>query len=116
VAFQKRIARHQRLFLRIKDQSKPYSASFDLREFDKVAGRMEELCGWAAADLTYQDFAQLQTALKKSGHYAGAVDGEWGPGSRGALLKYQRANALPATGILNKATLEHLGWKPKAKP
>lgn len=46
-----------------------------------------------------------QQALKDLGYYAGAVDGLWGPGSRGALIRFQEAQGLAADGI----------WGPQAE-
>ncbi len=43
---------------------------------------------------------RLQTALAWAGHYDGAIDGAIGPGTRGAMSGWQRANGHAATGVM----------------
>jgi peptidoglycan hydrolase-like protein with peptidoglycan-binding domain len=50
----------------------------------------------------------VQTALNKNGAKL-KVDGMMGPGTRGALKKYQSANGLKATGRIDDATKAKLG-------
>jgi hypothetical protein len=45
-----------------------------------------------------------QQALKDEGYYAGAVDGVWGPWSRGALIRFQEEHDLLADGIWGART------------
>lgn len=45
-----------------------------------------------------------QQALMDLGHYAGAVDGQWGPRSRGALIRFQEAYRLLPDGVWGPAT------------
>lgn len=45
-----------------------------------------------------------QKALKKLGFLTGKADGVWGPKSRGALIRFQRAVRLVADGIWGPAT------------
>lgn len=45
-----------------------------------------------------------QQALKDLGFYAGAVDGIWGPESRGALIRFQESVGLVADGIWGPKT------------
>lgn len=52
----------------------------------------------------------VQTALNKEG-YNVAVDGKMGKQTHGALMKFQKANLLPATGKADDATLKKLGLK-----
>lgn len=40
-----------------------------------------------------------QQALKECGHYAGVIDGLWGPASRGALVAFQKECGLPPDGL-----------------
>jgi len=47
---------------------------------------------------------QIQTALKNSGYYQGAVDGKIGKGTREAIKAFQKANNLPADGKVGKKT------------
>lgn len=56
----------------------------------------------ANVDATEYDFASTggrQQALKDLGFYAGAVDGRWGPQSRGALIRFQEEHGLVPDGI-----------------
>jgi hypothetical protein len=49
----------------------------------------------------------VQSALRKSGHYSGAIDGDLGPGTQMALGRYQLDHRLPLTCQLDLATREH---------
>jgi lysozyme family protein/peptidoglycan hydrolase-like protein with peptidoglycan-binding domain len=46
----------------------------------------------------------LQTALRDAGYDVGAVDGIFGPLTRGALLAFQADNNIPTTGIVDAET------------
>lgn len=50
-----------------------------------------------------------QQALKQKGFDAGAVDGQMGPSTEGALRKFQQAQGLPQSGDLDQQTLSALG-------
>jgi peptidoglycan hydrolase-like protein with peptidoglycan-binding domain len=52
----------------------------------------------------------VQTALNKEG-YSLKVDGHMGKQTHAALMKYQKANGLKATGKADEATLKKLGIK-----
>jgi len=45
-----------------------------------------------------------QTALKRLGHYTGAVDGVWGNASKAALAGFQRLHGLSIDGVWGSAT------------
>ena len=51
---------------------------------------------------------QVQTVLKQKGFYEGGVDGLFGPGTRAAIVAYQRAENLPVTGEPDQNTLARL--------
>ncbi|MDX1972569.1 MAG: peptidoglycan-binding domain-containing protein, partial [Candidatus Sumerlaeia bacterium] len=53
--------------------------------------------------------ARIQQALANLGYNPGPIDGLWGGMTSSALLKFQEAESLPATGQINEATLEALG-------
>ena len=53
--------------------------------------------------------AQVQRKLKKLGYYEGAVDGEMGRGTRGAIRAFQHENGLEETGSINRVLLRTLG-------
>ena len=50
-----------------------------------------------------------QSALNAQGYDAGSVDGQYGPSTRSALLKFQADKGLTQTGTLDGATLSALG-------
>jgi peptidoglycan hydrolase-like protein with peptidoglycan-binding domain len=52
----------------------------------------------------------VQTALNREG-YKVAVDGKMGKQTHSALMKYQKANGLHATGKADAPTLKKLGVK-----
>ncbi len=53
--------------------------------------------------------AALQVALRATGDYAGTVDGIRGPGTRGAVRRFQRRHRLAVDGIAGRATRRALG-------
>jgi len=57
--------------------------------------------------------AVLQDALNTLGHNAGTVDGIFGAGTMSAVIRFQRANFLPADGIVGCSTWEKLTTKAK---
>jgi phage tail tape-measure protein len=59
----------------------------------------------AASDDTVRS---AQSALNAQGYDAGSVDGQYGPATRNALLKFQADKGLPQTGALDSATLSAL--------
>ncbi len=51
------------------------------------------------------DVAALQFLLAKHGYSPGGVDGVYGPGTRAAVLRFQRAAGLAVDGVAGPATL-----------
>jgi len=51
---------------------------------------------------------EAQRALRDLGYHPGPIDGTVGPQTRSALVKYQLAEKLPATGQLDAETMERL--------
>ncbi|MCK5013259.1 MAG: peptidoglycan-binding protein [Candidatus Omnitrophica bacterium] len=47
---------------------------------------------------------EVQTALKKSGYYDGAIDGKLGSGSQKAIKAFQKDHDLESDGIVGKKT------------
>ena len=66
--------------------------------------------GVAAKVVPHNQVNAVQTALKNDG-YQVEVDGKMGKNTRSALMQFQKANKLPATGKADKATLKKLGVK-----
>jgi hypothetical protein len=50
----------------------------------------------------------LQRALAHLGYSPGAIDGQYGPSTKDAVLRFQRASGLTADGILGPETLRAL--------
>jgi peptidoglycan hydrolase-like protein with peptidoglycan-binding domain len=50
----------------------------------------------------------LQKQLKALGYYQGEIDGQFGPGTRDAVIAFQRNNGLDADGIAGTETLSVL--------
>ena len=47
---------------------------------------------------------QLQERLKELGYYTGEVDGQFGPGTREAVIAFQKKNGLDADGLAGEET------------
>ena len=47
---------------------------------------------------------QLQERLKALGYYEGEVDGQFGPGTRDAVITFQKKNGLDADGLAGEET------------
>jgi peptidoglycan hydrolase-like protein with peptidoglycan-binding domain len=65
---------------------------------------------FAAKSAPSEQVKAVQTALNREG-YKVAVDGKMGKQTHSALMKYQKASGLPATGKTDDATLKKLGVK-----
>lgn len=52
----------------------------------------------------------VQRQLAKRGYYKGKVDGQFGPGSRDALSRFQKSQDIKPTGRIDEDTLEALGF------
>lgn len=64
--------------------------------------------GEAAMALAPDRIFQVQQWLRATGFEPGSLDGVMGPNTRDALRDWQRAEGLPATGYLSRASLERL--------
>jgi hypothetical protein len=99
----------QQLYIRVTDdRTGRRSDTFDIRGVDDVAERIAAACGWSTLALTNADYRQIQDLLQRAGHYAGAIDGDWGPQSRAAMRAFQDANGLAVTGAPNQDSLNLL--------
>ena len=65
--------------------------------------------------MTGQSVKDLQSRLYTLGYYSGEIDGQFGPGTKEAVLAFQRRNGLGADGIVGTETKEKL-FSPEAKP
>ena len=50
----------------------------------------------------------IQRKLKNLGYYSGSIDGDYGSGTKKAVLKFQKAKGLKQTGNVNSATLKKI--------
>ena len=51
---------------------------------------------------------KIQMALKAAGVYTGPLDGKIGPGTKAAIVEFQKSHGLKADGILGRRTWEEL--------
>jgi peptidoglycan hydrolase-like protein with peptidoglycan-binding domain len=61
--------------------------------------------GANAAGQSLTQTAGVQSVLKVAGYWTGAVDGKWTPELTDALKKFQTQLGVPATGVVDPATL-----------
>ena len=47
---------------------------------------------------------KLQERLKELGYYQGEIDGQFGPGTRDAVIAFQKNNGLDADGLAGEET------------
>lgn len=57
---------------------------------------------------TGEAVTRLQNRLKELGYYTGTVDGQFGPGTRTAVILFQQQNSLQADGVVGPDTNEVL--------
>ncbi|MEP6671871.1 MAG: peptidoglycan-binding protein [Chthoniobacter sp.] len=50
----------------------------------------------------------VQRALRRDGYYRGSIDGDIGPGTRGAIRQYQYDHRLEVTGRIDRSLLRAL--------
>lgn len=58
---------------------------------------------------TAANIRAVQTALKSSGYYSGAVDGSWGNKTMCAVMSFQSDNGLTVDGVVGSGTERKLG-------
>jgi len=62
-------------------------------------------------NMTHSKIREIQSALKKAGHYRGPIDGVVGTQTTRALQKYQKAKGLTSTSYLTVEAIQSLGVK-----
>ena len=67
-------------------------------------------------DSKEQLLKQVQAKLKSEGVYADKVDGGYGPKSADAIIAYQKSKGFPATGKLDKPTMDALAITRTTEP
>lgn len=68
------------------------------RRFDLIVGALPPL----------ESVAGVQARLNQLNHFAGPIDGDHGPMTANAVASFQRARAIPATGLADERTLAEL--------
>lgn len=63
----------------------------------------------AAPSMSDGSVRTAQAALEAQGYSPGAIDGQMGPNTRSALMKFQQDKGLTPSGTLDSATLAALG-------
>lgn len=56
-----------------------------------------------------KDVEAVQKVLKKWGYYTGKIDGNFGPATREAVIRFQKKNKLKADGVVGSATAKAMG-------
>ena len=64
---------------------------------------------------TGEKVESLQTRLTELGYYQGEIDGQFGAGTREAVIAFQKRNGLDADGLAGEETLRKLN-SPEAVP
>ncbi|QFT79215.1 Putative peptidoglycan binding domain protein [Roseovarius sp. THAF27] len=106
----RRIYEAETLFLRLVEKNgERHDASFDLAGHRDAIEAVARACGWSTLELSREDYKAIQTLLNAGGFDAGVADGQWGPGSRAAMKRFQSAKGLPETGAPDRKTLSTLG-------
>ena len=62
-----------------------------------------------------EDVKTLQSRLHDLGYYADEIDGQFGAGTKAAVIDFQKANGLEADGMVGSETKAIL-YSPQAKP
>ncbi len=77
---------------------------------DKIAGKeTSDIDSFETEDNLYKnDIIHAQEKLKNMGFYQGSIDGQFGSGTKKALLAYQKKYHLPQDGFLSKEVLEKI--------
>jgi len=76
----------------------------------------EEMKGSPIEPRSGDETKKAQEVLKQKGHYQGSIDGVMDSKTRNALMAFQRAQGLSATGTLDDQTKKALGLPPSEEP
>jgi hypothetical protein len=64
--------------------------------------------GTAVANVSSADVLTTQRLLRGLGYYNGPLDGDYGPQTRSAIMAFERAQGMPATGNITPALQQQL--------
>lgn len=102
----------KKLFVRIVESNgEKHDALFNLAGARPALEAVATACKFSLLELSRDDYRAIQTMLNAGGYSAGTPDGQWGPGSRAAMKRYQEDQGLHATGVPDRPTLEKMGLK-----
>ncbi|MSS43177.1 N-acetylmuramoyl-L-alanine amidase [Anaerosalibacter bizertensis] len=90
-----------------------------VRRFQKAEGlNVDGIAGPNTLNRMDSNIKGIQNKLKSKGYYKGSIDGMFGPGTKSAVITFQKANRLVADGIPGKNTMAKLNEviKPQPKP
>jgi hypothetical protein len=77
--------------------------------YDDNSGAYSQAAPWQPDATSSRDTViAVQQKLARLGYYHGSVDGIMGPQTRQAIRSFQSVNKLPATGLVDGATLKGL--------
>jgi len=108
--FAENLKGHERLVVQVTERNgDSHRFVFSIDGADQALDAVGLECGWSGFGATAEQMRQAQKLLKDQGFYAGKVDGQWGEGSRSALIEFQKSKGLPPTGLLDKVTRTALG-------
>ena len=72
---------------------------------NKSSGNSDGTCGPGDSGSAVK---KVQQRLKKLGYYSGSIDGDYGNGTKTAVINFQKRNGLNANGKVNSKTLAKL--------
>ncbi len=96
-----------------KGAEKPMAKKAEKPMAKKAAETMKKAPAHRAT-MSRRRVEEIQVALKRAGATKLAIDGYWGSATHAALVAFQKAHGLKATGHLDQATLKKLDvphWK-----
>ena len=82
---------------------------------DRIGGASAPSLPTDDEPIRLEEMRQLQTDLKKLGHYTRAIDGVFGSGTRKAIAAFQKTQGLAPDGHLNRALLEKVATAAQAQ-
>lgn len=109
--FIREVAASSSIFLRVTERDgESHDVDLSLQGTVEVAEKIAEACQFSLLDLSREELRRVQSLLNEAGYNAGTPDGLWGPGSKRALRRFQEENGLEKTGVVDKASLNALGY------
>lgn len=94
----------------VKDLSSKVESNKTVGTDDAEAGAPATVVAVAKDDLIRVNTTpeKVQRALKNAGYYTGKIDGKVGPGTKAAIVAFQKAQGLRADGVIGKKTWDAL--------